>query len=129
MSKRQLLISTLGALAAAGIILVLAVLPAEFGIDPTGIGKLAGLTAMASSEGDTAVPAMHAAAHQDASEPEHACCVTMFEAGNFHAPTVHADFTARPDMQFVERVEPFIERIAAVRFSLGVLEHAPPATV
>ena len=60
MSKRQLLLSTLGALAAAGIILVLAVLPAEFAIDPTGIGRLAGLTAMASSEGDTAVPAMHA---------------------------------------------------------------------
>jgi len=26
-------------------------------------------------------------------------------------------------------VEPLIERIAAARFSLGVLEHAPPATV
>jgi hypothetical protein len=77
----------------------------------------------------SAAPATHAAAHPDASEPEHACCVTMFEAGNFHAPTTHADFAAQSDMQFVERVEPFIERIAAVRFSLGVLEHAPPATV
>jgi hypothetical protein len=76
-----------------------------------------------------ASPAMHAAAHPDASEPEHACCVTMFEAGNFHAPTTHADFTAQPEMLPVERVEPFIERSAAVRFSLGVLEHAPPATV
>jgi len=76
-----------------------------------------------------ASPAMHAAAHPDASDPEHACCVTMFEAGNFHTPTVHADFTAKPELLFVERVEPFIERIAAVRFSLGVLEHAPPATV
>jgi hypothetical protein len=53
----------------------------------------------------------------------------MFEAGNFHAPAMHADFAAQPDMQFAGRVEPFIERIAAVRFSLGVLEHAPPATV
>ena len=76
-----------------------------------------------------AAPAMHAAAHPDASEPEHACCVTMFEAGNFHAPTVHADFAPQPDMVFVERLEAFIERIAAVRFSLGVLKHAPPATV
>ena len=76
-----------------------------------------------------AAPAMHSAAHPDASEPEHACCVTMFEAGNFHAPATPADFAAQPDMLFVERVEAFIGRITAVRFSLGVLEHAPPATV
>ena len=75
-----------------------------------------------------ASPAVHAAAHGDASEPEHSCCVTMFEAGNFHAPTTHADFVAKPDTMLVERVKPLVERIAAVRFFLGVLEHAPPAT-
>ena len=37
-----------------------------------------------------ASPALHAAVHPDASEPEHSCCVTMFEAGNFHAPTMGA---------------------------------------
>ncbi len=76
-----------------------------------------------------ALPSLHAAAHSDASQPEHSCCVTMFEAGNFHAPATHADFAAKPEMLLIERVEPLIERIAAVRFSPGVLEHAPPATV
>ncbi len=76
-----------------------------------------------------ASPALHAAAHSDASEPEHTCCVTLFEAGTFHAPATHAGFTAKPEMLLVARVETLTERIAAVRFSLGVLEHAPPATV
>jgi hypothetical protein len=59
LSKRQLLLSTAFALVIAAVILVVAVLPAEFGIDPTGIGKLAGLTAMAQSEEDASVPVMH----------------------------------------------------------------------
>lgn len=76
-----------------------------------------------------ASPALHSATHSDASEPEHACAVTLFEAGTYHAPTTHADFAALSELRFVERIEPLIERIAAARFSLGVLEHAPPATV
>ena len=75
-----------------------------------------------------ASPTLHAATHADASEPGHSCCVTMFEAGNFHAPTTHADFAVKPEMLPVSRVESHVERIAAVRFSPGVLEHAPPAT-
>ena len=39
--------ATIVALAAAGVLLVTAVLPAEYGIDPTGIGDALGLTAMA----------------------------------------------------------------------------------
>ncbi len=75
-----------------------------------------------------ASPALHAAAHPDASEPEHSCCVTLFEAGNFHAPTTLADFTAAPEILLVERVPTFAGRIGGIRFSIGVLEHAPPAT-
>lgn len=45
-SKKQLLISTLVALIVASILLITAVLPAEYGIDPTGIGKILGLTRM-----------------------------------------------------------------------------------
>jgi hypothetical protein len=60
MSTKQLLVSTAVALIAAAVVLVIAVLPAEFGIDPTGAGRLLGLTAMASAEGDTSVPVMHA---------------------------------------------------------------------
>lgn len=42
----HLLRSTLVALAVAGAILVLAVLPAEYGVDPTGVGRKLGLTQM-----------------------------------------------------------------------------------
>ena len=42
-SSRQLLRGTLTALAVAAILLVAVVLPAEYGIDPTGIGRVLGL--------------------------------------------------------------------------------------
>lgn len=45
-SSAQLLRSTAIAIVAAGVILVTAVLPAEYGIDPTGAGRLLGLTEM-----------------------------------------------------------------------------------
>ena len=45
-SNTSLLGATLIALAVAGIILVTCVLPAEFGVDPTGVGRLLGLTQM-----------------------------------------------------------------------------------
>jgi hypothetical protein len=43
-SGKKLLVSTLGAIAAASVLLVLVVLPAEYGIDPTGAGNALGLT-------------------------------------------------------------------------------------
>ena len=43
---KELVRGVLVALAAAGILLVMAVLPAEYGIDPTGAGKALGLTAL-----------------------------------------------------------------------------------
>lgn len=43
---RQLNRATLLAVGAAAVILVTTVLPAEYGVDPTGIGKMLGLTAM-----------------------------------------------------------------------------------
>ncbi len=45
-SSQQLLVSTVSAIALALVILAIAVLPAEYGIDPTGIGKSLGLTQM-----------------------------------------------------------------------------------
>lgn len=45
-TSRQLLRSTLIAAVAAATLLVTTVLPAEYGIDPTGIGRLLGLTEM-----------------------------------------------------------------------------------
>lgn len=45
-STRTLLRSTLIALATAAVVTVCAVLPAEYGVDPTGIGSRLGLTQM-----------------------------------------------------------------------------------
>lgn len=45
-STRRLLRSTLIALAVAVLLLVTVVLPAEYGIDPTGVGRVMGLTRM-----------------------------------------------------------------------------------
>lgn len=55
-SPRALARATLGAAAAAAVILVAFVLPAEAGIDPTGIGKALGIAGMAqgSPEAETA---------------------------------------------------------------------------
>lgn len=43
-SKRKLILATLGTAAGALVLLLLFVLPAEFGIDPTGLGGALGLT-------------------------------------------------------------------------------------
>ena len=45
-SSRQLIRSTLVALVVAGVVLIAAVLPAEYGVDPTGMGRVLGLTQM-----------------------------------------------------------------------------------
>jgi hypothetical protein len=45
-ARERLAMAAGAALLAAGVILVVAVLPAEFGVDPLGIGKRLGLTAM-----------------------------------------------------------------------------------
>jgi hypothetical protein len=44
--KERLAVAAGGALLVAGVILVVAVLPAEYGVDPLGIGRRLGLTAM-----------------------------------------------------------------------------------
>ena len=49
-SRRQLITTTLIALAVAGVIVVTVVLPAEYGVDPTRVGQLLGLTDMGKSK-------------------------------------------------------------------------------
>lgn len=49
-TKAQLLKSTAMAAAIAGVLLIIAVAPAEYGIDPTGIGKQLGLTSLSQSD-------------------------------------------------------------------------------
>ena len=45
-TSRQLIRSTILAVAVAALLLVTCVLPAEYGVDPTGVGRLLGLTQM-----------------------------------------------------------------------------------
>ena len=53
-STAKLIKSTILALISAGIILVTVVMPAEYGIDPTGIGKVLGLKQMGDIKQDLA---------------------------------------------------------------------------
>ncbi len=46
-SRRQILLGTAAAILLAGAVLVIAVLPAEFGIDPLGVGRVLGLQELA----------------------------------------------------------------------------------
>jgi hypothetical protein len=55
-SLKSLIIATAFATLLATLILISAVLPAEYGIDPTGIGKMMGLTALSAQTKETSQP-------------------------------------------------------------------------
>ena len=57
-SRARLLATLAVALAVAGVLLVVAVLPAEYGIDPTGVGALLGLERLGSPGGAPPPPPM-----------------------------------------------------------------------
>jgi hypothetical protein len=59
-SKKSVAMATLAALVVAGIVLVVAVLPAEYGTDPLGAGRLLGLIQLNEAEG-AAAPVVDAA--------------------------------------------------------------------
>jgi hypothetical protein len=61
--RRSLLKACLWAAGAAVVALVVGVLPAEYGIDPTGIGKLTGLTRFSASKLDALAPKGEASAN------------------------------------------------------------------
>ena len=48
--RARLALATAGAILVAGVILMIAILPAEYGVDPLGTGKLFGLTSIAQAE-------------------------------------------------------------------------------
>ena len=65
----QLIKATALALLVAGAILITTVLPAEHGIDPTGIGKALGLTKLSASGGKTVPPLVPAASEAKPPSP------------------------------------------------------------
>ena len=79
----QLIKATSLALLVAGAILITTVLPAEHGIDPTGIGKSLGLTTM-SARGETALTRVPAASEPASPSP----AAEIAPGGNTRAATV-----------------------------------------
>lgn len=67
-SSAQLLRSTVLALIVAAILLVTCILPAEYGVDPTGIGRMIGLTQMGETKRALAEEAAAAAEASEAAE-------------------------------------------------------------
>jgi hypothetical protein len=67
-SKKQLNRATLVAAGVAGFLLVTTVLPAEYGVDPTGIGRVLGLTPMGEMKRDAATAEAEAEAAPAATE-------------------------------------------------------------
>jgi hypothetical protein len=49
--RERIAVATAAAMFAAGVILVTVILPAEYGVDPAGTGRLFGLLEMAQAEG------------------------------------------------------------------------------
>lgn len=82
---KRLALATIAALAVAVVVLVVAILPAEFGVDPTGVGGLAGLTKLAPG----AVPAEGSGIESPESEaPPSATSTLSVYAASF--PLSHA---------------------------------------
>ena len=75
-SSRTLLRSTVIAMAVALVLLVTAVLPAEYGVDPTGIGRVLGLTQMGEIKMELAQEAAAAEAAEAAAEAAAAAAPT-----------------------------------------------------
>jgi hypothetical protein len=101
-SLRTLVLATLAALVVAAAVLVLFVLPAEYGIDPLHTGRALGLTDLAQANGRTvepAAPPTAAAAPQAAVEAERRAYIKpelMPAAPGQEAPTVKDAFIDEP---------------------------------
>ncbi|HEX7240769.1 MAG TPA: hypothetical protein VF263_10915 [Longimicrobiaceae bacterium] len=94
-SSRALLRSTVIAAATAAVLLVTVVLPAEYGVDPTGVGRVLGLTEMGEikmalakeAEADAAAPAAAPASAPVAATPAPAAAATPAAATAASADT------------------------------------------
>ncbi len=84
-SARALLRSTAAALAVAALLLVTVVLPAEYGIDPTGVGRVLGLTRM----GEIKTALVREAAAAEAAEAASVAAATEALAGGTSDPAAH----------------------------------------
>ena len=90
-STGQLLRSTVIALITAGVLLVTVVMPAEYALDPTGVGRLLGMTQMGELK---ATLAGEAAAEEPAAEPQPAVAAAQPAPAAAPAPLAAAPAAA-----------------------------------
>jgi hypothetical protein len=90
-TSRQLIRSTILALIAALVLLVTVVMPSEFAIDPTGVGRMLGLTQMAEIKLQLAEEAAAGAAAADAAPASAAAPVSQPAVQPVVAPVVVAE--------------------------------------
>ncbi len=101
-SSRQLLRSTIIALIAATVLLITVVLPAEYAIDPTGVGRVLGLTEMGEIKGQLAEEAAADAARDAALAAEQSALATAPATAAVTSPAQPVeDATWRDEMRVV----------------------------
>jgi len=93
-SRKRIATATVVALVIAGILLVTAVLPAEYGIDPLGTGKALHLTDLASA-GAARVPEKAAPSPSESTEPPATIVPVLEPASDGSAPVVKGTFIAQ----------------------------------
>ncbi len=106
-SKRELALGTGIAAAIAGVILTVAVLPAEYGIDPSGIGKALGLTALHGSEGGATKSNANGIVAAAVAAPAAATPVTIAakQAAPYRADTRQITLQPGEGLEFKTRLE------------------------
>ena len=97
-SSRQLLRSTIIAIIVAAVLLVTVVLPSEYAIDPTGVGRMLGLTEMGEIKGQLAQEAAADAA-RDAAAATAATASASSAASETAAPPQASSAPAPADTQ------------------------------
>lgn len=112
-SARKLLRSTLIALAVAGVLLVTVVLPAEYAIDPTGIGRMLGLTKMGEIKAqlarEAAADATPAVASQDGRAADGAKPLPAPVAGGPAASERAAQDVATPEQVWKDQMQAVLQ--------------------
>jgi len=101
-SSRQLLRSTIIAFIVAVVLLVTVVLPSEYAIDPTGVGRMLGLTEMGEIKGQLAEEAAADAARDAAAAAAGQPASSISSAASSPAATPAVDTTQWRDQMQVE---------------------------
>ena len=96
-TSRQLIRSTVIAVVTAGVLLITAVLPAEYGIDPTGIGNALGLKKMGEIKTALAREAAGGAQRSPPSADAAPSAITTPKAEALASPSPTPEFTGKSD--------------------------------